>query len=656
MATIEQLKTALFNADKAGDAPAAKRIAQEIQRYRNAGVTDVDPNEGIGFAEQAMIGLGRSADKTGRGIAELALRGADMLGFDSAGRKADDLQATGQANTEVFKRNATGTMKGAELAGDIGQFAIPATKIGGVTRAASLPTRAAAQSIGAIGTDAIQQQGEGQEGIDTGRSALTGLFAGSAEFAAPVVARAFAAASKGLRGDESTVEVGRAVAREMGIADVSDELAKQLAGAVDEIKAGAKPGALIAEKEFGFNLTRGQKTGSEKALKREELLRQIDAGKEVQALDKFNAGRQSEIVRDLTGGLDSPQTAVDNVQSAVTRKFAEAKDVEKGAWKFAKSSDLIASGKLADDYSQRTIDALRADGRIVTDKIAPEARGVIDAVDEVLRRAPDGNVDFRQIQEARRVLTKSQGTVTDPSSRAAIGIAKKQLDQSLDDLTEATILSGDVEDIKRLKNAIGISRGVFKKFSASGKGDKVGKVVENILQNGNLDDLSAAVLGSASVSPRAGVNFARAVKRTLGKDAPELQNVRQAVLLKAATKKTGDELGMQAFSSNLKSLLNTRRDLMAELFTKEEISKIGRLTQALDSMQMPGIMGRSSGTAERMIRTLDVIGQTPLVGQLANAAKFLMMRGQSKAAVAPISQAGTAPLLPAAAATQSSNR
>ena len=43
MATIQQLETALVNADRAGDVQAATQLAAEITRLRGAGATEITP-------------------------------------------------------------------------------------------------------------------------------------------------------------------------------------------------------------------------------------------------------------------------------------------------------------------------------------------------------------------------------------------------------------------------------------------------------------------------------------------------------------------------------------------------------------------------------------------------------------------------------------
>lgn len=85
MATLEQLKTALKNADAAGDVKAATRFAQEIAKTRAApemsyGETaaDVVKSLGTGVVKGIIGAAGMPAD-IGRGLANLAIQGGGYL-------------------------------------------------------------------------------------------------------------------------------------------------------------------------------------------------------------------------------------------------------------------------------------------------------------------------------------------------------------------------------------------------------------------------------------------------------------------------------------------------------------------------------------------------------------------------------------------------
>jgi hypothetical protein len=620
-------------------------------------------------ATNAAANIGAGLLDVGAGITDRMLGAVDFATGDwqfpeqmraRSNEMREGFRQTNEARNQRFDETATPLERGGALATEVASFAVPATKIDKAVRGAGMLTRGAAQAAGAMGLDTAMQAGEGAEEQDAGRTALTGAAAFGAEMIAPVFARIGRAGIRAIKGRaDNPVEVGREIARRAGIDDIPDDVAQRLANAADEIEAGARPEAVLAEQEFGFRLTRGQKTGSFDDLAREDILRQTNAGRRLRQVDEANTENLDQIVSRATGGLDSPQSAVDDVAASIRGAREQARREAGDAWQFAKDSDLVVSGALADDFSRNVENAFRSEGRIVNENIAAPARAAIQQIDDVLRSAADstGGIDFKKIEEARKMFSTNYGAMSDDSSRAALRIAREQFDNTLDTLAEATILRGDPQDIQRMREAIGISRDVFKKFSASGTDDAVGKTVEKILRNGNSDDLTAALLGAGEVAPRAGANFARAVKRTLGDNAPELERVKQAVLLKAATRNTGDSVGMQRLSSNLKNLMRNRRDLMKELFDANEIRRLDRMAQALDSMtQKPGMIGRSSGTTERAIRAIENWAGDGVLGAIPRMMRSIGDRRAVRSALAPIQVTASAPAIPAAAAAGASNR
>lgn len=90
MATLEQLSTALVNADKAGDVPAAKALAAEITRMRQSQATTPAPAQAQAPTPDDNGGIIGSLEGFGRSVANTAGMGfMDEIGaaVDSAGSK-----------------------------------------------------------------------------------------------------------------------------------------------------------------------------------------------------------------------------------------------------------------------------------------------------------------------------------------------------------------------------------------------------------------------------------------------------------------------------------------------------------------------------------------------------------------------------------------
>jgi hypothetical protein len=261
---------------------------------------------------------------------------------------------------------------------------------------------------------------------------------------------------------------------------------------------------------------------------------------------------------------------------------------------------------------------------------------------------------MRDLKDARSMLSARAANAPDRRQATMLNRAKKAFDDALAGLDESATVSGDLSDIAKLREAVGATASKYRTFSARGKNDATGKAVEKILQTENIDALTSRLLGSGRVTGTAGADFAKALKRTLGDDPEQLQELRQAVLLQAATNAGGDRLGPQAFSGNIKRLLRQRGDVLKELFSPEEVAKLGRLTNALDVLwQKPGGIGRSSGTTERAIRFLESMGGEggiPVLRQLSQLGAWMGRRNAASRAASPPSITPTLPVLTATAA------
>jgi hypothetical protein len=143
MATQEQLEQALRNAAakaRSGDeraATAARRFAAELKAMRQPRQSktveeltpglSTNPTAGNSFAQNALIGIGKSFADTGRGLAQLAGRGPSMQEVDAIRQLEAPLMQTG------------GGVVG-NIAGQLAQAAVP---VGGGARLASYAGRAA---------------------------------------------------------------------------------------------------------------------------------------------------------------------------------------------------------------------------------------------------------------------------------------------------------------------------------------------------------------------------------------------------------------------------------------------------------------------------------------------------------------------------------
>lgn len=666
----DQLVSALRKADAAGDTEAARAIARRIQAMEQPQQTQ---ERGRGIQEQMFRGVANAAQNIGAGLIDAGAGVTDrFLGAvdavtgdwsvpermrEQSQAAREGLRLTNEARNQRFDETATGVERGAEFTTELASYAVPATKVDKAAKGLSWINRGIGQAAAAYGLDDLFQRGEGVEEKDQGRGGTTAVAAFLAEGVAPVFAKLGRAGIRALKGQaDNPIEVGRAIARQAGVEDIPDDVAQRLANAADEIEAGARPEAVLAREEFGFDLSRGQLTGRFEDLSQEDLLRQTNQGRRLRALDESQAARQGELVEQMTGGLDSPQTAVDNSRRAVQGAQAQSQAAERAAWSQVEDSSLRLSPRVADEFQQRTRDALK---KFPTSReMVPDAVDALKQVDDILRSGGD-SIDMRALQDARSTLSSRAANAATPREAAMLNRAKKAFDDALANVDEGARVSGDLGDIGKLREAVGATASKYRTFAARGKDDAVGKTVEKILKTENVDALTSRLLGGGRVTGTSGADFAKALKRTLGDNPEQLQELRQAVLLQAATNAGGDALGPQALSGNIKRLLRQRGDVLKELFSPEEISRLGRMTNALDVLwQKPGGIGRTSGTTERAIRFLESMGGggIPGLSQIGQLGAWMGRRRAAGQAMTAPRLTPTAPALPAAAAASTSNR
>lgn len=153
MPTKEQLESALFNADAAGDAVGAKQLANALKAYQDP-IAPIDPQKELASEysapERFAIGAGRSVAATGQGIKQLGLKAGEAFNMVSP----EEVEAYRQDIAEekaLYDRGVGGTTAGAagEIVGSIAQAA-PAILVPGAAAPALAARVASAAGVGAV--------------------------------------------------------------------------------------------------------------------------------------------------------------------------------------------------------------------------------------------------------------------------------------------------------------------------------------------------------------------------------------------------------------------------------------------------------------------------------------------------------------------------
>jgi len=170
---------------------------------------------------------------------------------------------------------------------------------------------------------------------------LTGALAGGGEVVAPVIGKAWQAARQVFRTGASKTQAALAAARAAGVESPTNAQIQSLSRALDDIRNGGDPAAVLQGDEFGFLYTTGQRMAADNPrrgaqLAREEFLRSPSANPNGNAVlgdpatilagvDNQNAKAFENIVQRVTGG-NSPVQSV----GAAQRTLVEQREALKG--------------------------------------------------------------------------------------------------------------------------------------------------------------------------------------------------------------------------------------------------------------------------------------------------------------------------------------
>lgn len=314
MATLEQLSTALVNADKAGDVEAATALAQEIKRLRAAPAEESQQSQDLrsqlsdasnSLAVDRTDGIGRDVDSFMRGAADMASFGL-----------ADEIAAVGGALTGV--------------GGEFGEYSrnLRRERIKQDQRDNLDPVASTAGRIaGGVGTGV---------GLAKGGVSLTGRLAPTASLGARVGAGAAEGAAYGGAYGFGSGEGGRdRFADAVGGAVMGGAIGGAVPAIAAGVKAGTKPvrDAIFArtnpggyaEQKIAERLANSNQTVGEVAGKMRDGLSIADAGgKSMRDLLRTTANIPGKAKDRVASQLALRQMGQgDRLKDAVARTFAD---------------------------------------------------------------------------------------------------------------------------------------------------------------------------------------------------------------------------------------------------------------------------------------------------------------------------------------------
>ncbi|MFC4728797.1 hypothetical protein [Coralloluteibacterium thermophilus] len=610
---------------RASDSAEQREVRPSLFRMdsdfrRRAGV---DPLSMFGAAAIDTFGGGRSAARF------LAWRSGGTAGQSEGGQPTVTLP-----DGETYRTSDPGldSTDVAKAGGNIVAMAVPATwaaRVGqarnlGIGRRAALQGTAAATAD--TGLQAVFNAGE----IDPTRTALAGAGGAGGELAGTVIGRIGGKAMEFARSMGSNREAARALAREAGIENVSPDQLARLSNAMEEIRAGADPRAILGREEFGFIYTQGQRLteGARKfqQLSREEVLRQtpVSNGPMLQA-EQSNRRALSDALAGMGerfGGRPG-STPAELAQGAASRLGQQADELSgriSAAYETAGQGGRSAvSAEAVAGLPNRLRNAVRefAPNFDTTPATARTLEQVRLATQNILKSAEGGNVTgvtLRALETQRRILNNNINAATNRADRAAMVAVKREFDGWLDEAVDTALVTGDPSALAAMKEARALRAEFARRFEGGADSDRF---IAGLLDGSRTpEELVNIALGAGQVSKSGAARFIERLRVAANGDPEVIGRLRAAHFERMTRGNNGEPLNMGQIIRNIRSSEYSNASVVKALYSPDEWGQVRRLAASLEPLVARGEFGRTSGTAERLMRTF--LGQglngVPLLG------------------------------------------
>lgn len=519
------------------------------------------------------------------------------------------------------------------VAGNVAAFFLPASWAARFNQAKNIGLlgRAGTQAAAAAGADVgLQLATEGE--VDPFRTFVTGVGGAGGEVVGTALAGAANRVGGLLRSQTSARDQAMKMLTDSGIPAPTPQMVDDLAKSIGQVEAGADPRAILGSQLYGFQYTQGQRTADPmtrlRVMTREEPLRQMPGSQEVFARAEMrNKGLLDDALNKLTGRLglaaDSPADAVGQT-AGILSKQAQALG--------ARVDDAYSAAREAgpayfDVDSLRTLPGrirgrLAESGRLVNPNLNPATTAVIEQMEASLKGLRPGTrgISLEALENQRRIIGGAIENAGNAGDRAALALVKREFDAYLDEAIENALIRGDASTLEALKNARGLRAEFGRRFEGNGDADKF---IEGLVNGTRTpEELLNVALGAGQVSKASGARFIERLKVAADGDPQVLAGLRSAHLMRLTRGKSGEALTPGQILFNFRSTKYGNDSLLKALYTPEQWTEVQSLVNALEPMIAPDQLAKSSGTAERLMRTLfqRFAPGVPLVGQNLEAA------------------------------------
>lgn len=548
------------------------------------------------------------AKKTG-GRVEVDERGEPVLQLPSGERYRLNDEGFDSTDVANFAGNALAFLTPAGWAARLSQ-----------ARNVGLLGRSALQAGTAAGTDAALQATFDNGRINPVRTAMAAAGGGAGEVAGTGLGLLMR------RLQEGTAKVPQVLE---GVVENAPPVRK--AAVAREAIAGTDPRALIGREQYGFVYSQGQRatdpTRKFDLLSREEVLRQNPlGGAPFRRAADTNAERLDVALTDLTERLGgrAGATPAELAQGAASRVSQQAEELGtriQDAYAEAAKGNRAAISKEAVLGLPRRIQQSLADfaPNPSTTPAAAKTLEQIKTATESIAKMNEGSVagvTLKALEIQRRIINNNIAAASNPADRAAVTKIKREFDTWLDEAVDTSLISGDPNALKALKEARGLRAEFGRRFEGGADTDRF---IAGLLDGSRTpEELVNIALGASQVSKAGGARFIERLRQAAGDDPAVVGNLRAAHFLRMTRGPNGEALPMGQIVRNIASTDFSNASIVRALYGQKEWAEIKRLASALEPLVAKGDFARTSGTAERMARMMfqRIGGGMPVIGEL----------------------------------------
>jgi hypothetical protein len=275
-------------------------------------------------------------------------------------------------------------------------------------------------------------------------------------------------------------------------------------------------------------------------------------------------------------------SAADNILQAQTKQGSDLLTVQ-NAVKRAAENRKKATTYLYDQATERGNNAsvgtarVGALSRIIKDTLKdydiadmPKLSKRLKELDTFASLPTNFSIKVNALSAWRKRINKNSST--DPAEATALGIAKGQLDEYMNDMLESDLISGDPAAITAWKDANRAFTQYKEDFSDV-------KVVKRLTEQGTTpEQVKSLILGQSALNAKKEAGLVvRKLNEVLGKDSEPMNHLRSEVVFDVVEPLLRDQPNYNAFTSGYDKFVRNNKTLITELFGEEGVKDLGRL-------------------------------------------------------------------------------